>query len=50
MGRLPAEVRAMTPRETAELIEAWNAAQSEASGKVAPPTIDEYEALVARYG
>lgn len=48
MGRLPAEVRALTPIETFELIEAWNAAQ--AGDEIAPPTADEFEDLVARYG
>lgn len=48
MGRLPAEVRAMTPAETDVLIAAWNEAQ--AGDEVAPPTDDEYEDLVRRYG
>jgi hypothetical protein len=50
MGRLPAEVRAMTPLELIELVEGWNAAQSEASGQVQAPTDAEYEELVAKYG
>jgi|GEM_PF-6484783 len=40
----------MTPRETADLVAAWNEAQSEAAGEVAPPTEDEYEELLKRYG
>lgn len=47
-GRLPAEVRALTPAETVLLIEAWNEAQ--AGDAVQPPTEDEYEQLVKRYG
>lgn len=50
MGRLPAEIRAMTPLETIELIESWNAAQRAASGKVEAPTQAEFEDLVAKYG
>ncbi|WP_353475514.1 hypothetical protein PVT71_18280 [Salipiger sp. H15] len=50
MGRLPAEVRGLTPQETSLLIEAWNQAQQDASGEVAPPSVDEYEELVKRYG
>lgn len=49
MGRLPAEVRAMTPKETDLLIEGWNDAQGGDAGPAAP-TDDEYEALVRRYG
>lgn len=48
MGRVPAEVRALTPIETFELVEAWNAAQ--ASDEVAPPSADEFDDLVRRYG
>lgn len=48
MGRLPAEVRAMTPKETDLLIEGWNAAQG-GDGPPAP-TDAEYEELVRRYG
>lgn len=48
MGRLPAEVRAMTPEETIALLSGWNEAQ--AGDAVAPPTEDEYEDLVKRYG
>lgn len=50
MGRLPAEVRALTPRETGLLVEAWNEAQRAASGEVAPPSDEQFEALVAKYG
>jgi len=48
MGRLPAELRAMTPEETDLLIAGWNEAQ--AGDKVQPPTDEEYEELVKRYG
>jgi hypothetical protein len=48
MGRLPAEVRALTPCETFELVEAWNAAN--AGDVVAAPTSDEFDELVGRYG
>lgn len=48
MGRLPAEIRALTPWETAELIEAWNEAQG--GDEPAAPTLEDYDALVARYG
>lgn len=50
MGRLPHEVRAMTPKETFEAVDAWNAAQSEASGDLDPPTLEDLEELEARYG
>ncbi|SLN36544.1 hypothetical protein AQS8620_01298 [Aquimixticola soesokkakensis] len=50
MGRLPGEVRALTPKETSELVDAWNAAQSAASGELPPPTIKDLEELEARYG
>ena len=50
MGLRPAEVRVMTPDETTLLIEGWNAAQADASGKIEAPTDAEYEALVAAYG
>lgn len=45
---MPAEIRALTPWETAELVEAWNAAQH--GDEPAAPTVEEYDALVARYG
>lgn len=48
MGRLPAEVRAMTPEETALLIEGWNEAQSGDDAGVMDA--DEYHDLVRRYG
>jgi len=48
MGRLPAEVRALTPCETFEMVEAWNAAN--AGDVVAAPTSDEFDELVGRYG
>lgn len=50
MGRLPAEVRTLTPKETSELVEAWNEAQAAASGELPPPTIEDLEELEARYG
>lgn len=48
MGRLPAEVRAMTPAETADLIAGWNDAHSDGQPKA--PSLEEYEELVKRYG
>lgn len=50
MGRLPHEIRSLTPQETTELVAAWNAAQAEASGEVEPPSMGDLEDLVARYG
>jgi hypothetical protein len=49
MGRLPAEVRALTPKETDLLIEGWNAANEADTGPAAP-TDAEYEELVRKYG
>lgn len=49
MGRLPAEVRAMTPAETELLVRAWNEANS-GSDMPDAPTADEYEELVRQYG
>lgn len=49
MGRLPAEVRAMTPKETDLLVEGWNAAQGDDAGPAAPSDA-EYEELVRAYG
>ena len=48
MGRLPAEVRAMTPRETALLVQGWNEAQA---GDGAPPamTMDRFDELREMY-
>lgn len=48
MGRLPAEIRALTPAETELVVRAWNAAQ--AGDGPAPPSEAQYEELVARYG
>lgn len=48
MGRLPAEVRAMTPAETDLLIKGWNDAQG--SQMPDAPTAEEYHELVAKYG
>lgn len=48
MGRLPAEIRALTPLETFEMVEAWNAAN--AGDQVDAPTSEEFEDLVAKYG
>lgn len=50
MGRLPPEIWALTPLETADLIQGWNEAQAAASGEVDPPTMDAFEELKARYG
>jgi hypothetical protein len=47
LGRSPAEIRALTPAETALMVESWNAAQ--AGDQVAAPSLDEYEELVSRY-
>lgn len=49
MGRLPSELRAMTPEETCLLIKGWNAAQQEASGQVAPMSRDRFEELKRQY-
>jgi len=38
----------MTPDETGLLVAGWNEAQR--GSMPAAPTLDEYEALVARYG
>lgn len=48
MGRLPAELRAMTPEETTLLVEAWNAAQK---GSAPPPAMsrDRFEELKRQY-
>lgn len=48
MGRLPAEVWALTPADTVLLVEAFNAAQKR--DDVEPPSRAEYEELVRRYG
>lgn len=48
MGRLPAEVRTMTPAETSILIAAWNEAQQ--GDEPAAPTADEMAELVKNYG
>lgn len=48
MGRLPAEIRAMTPAETDMLIAAWNEAQQ--GDDVAPPSSEDYDDLVRKYG
>jgi len=48
MGRLPAEIWAMTPADTDFLCEAWNAEQGDQGP--AAPTDDEYEALLAAHG
>lgn len=49
MNRLPGEVWAMTPSDTLALIGAWNDAQEDAAGKVAPMTMDELDALMRQY-
>ena len=46
-GRLPADIWAMTPRETAEMVEAWNGARADTAP--APMTRDRLEDLVDRY-
>lgn len=48
MGRLPAEVWAMTPAETGDLIAGWNAAHD--TGEPAAMDVDDYEELLKRYG
>lgn len=48
MGRLPAEVRAMTPAETSLLVEAWNDAQS-GDGPPQPMSRDRFLELKAMY-
>ncbi len=40
----------MTPWETDLLVQAWNEAQDAASDEVAPPSIEDYDDLVRRYG
>lgn len=50
MGYRVAEVRAMTPQETALVISGFNDAQKAASGEVDAPSDAEYEALLERYG
>lgn len=50
MGRLPGEAWAMTPHETVELVDAWNAARRAESGEVEPPSMKTLEELDARYG
>ncbi|APX23196.1 hypothetical protein GCM10011326_27630 [Salipiger profundus] len=49
-GDPPATFRAMTPRDTALFVAAWNAAQEEASGDVPAPDMDTLERLEERYG
>lgn len=50
LGRLPSEILHMTPWETDLLVQAWNEAQDAASDEVAPPSIEDYDDLVRRYG
>ena len=40
----------MTPDETALLVQGWNEAQRASSGEVEPPTVEDFDALVAQYG
>ncbi|WP_420415926.1 phage tail assembly chaperone [Marinovum algicola] len=48
-GRLtPADVRAMTPEETALFIEGWNA-ENQSENASNAPSREELEALKARY-
>jgi hypothetical protein len=49
MGFTPAQVREMTPADTALLVRGWNEAHS-SNDDVAPMTSDEYRELVAKYG
>lgn len=49
MGRLPAEVRAMTPAETALLVRGWNEAQEASSGKTQPMSPERFAELKKRY-
>ena len=49
MGRLPAEVRAMTPAETDLLVSGWNEAQASARGDVAPMSVERLQELKDRY-
>lgn len=48
MGRTPAEVRAMTPAETALMVEGWNAANGEDKGP-APMTYERLQELKRLY-
>ena len=48
MGRLPAEVRAMTPEETSLLVAGWNEAHS--TGTVEPMTAERTAELMAQHG
>ncbi|PYE80813.1 hypothetical protein DFP88_11123 [Pseudoroseicyclus aestuarii] len=48
MGRLPAEMRALTPAETALLVTAWNEAQGEGPLPAAP-TAAQMDDLKRRY-
>lgn len=50
MGHCVAAAWAMTPKDTALVVAGWNEAQKAASGEVEAPSLEEYEALVARYG
>lgn len=45
---MPREIWALSPAETDELVAAWNDAQ--AGDQLAPPSPEEYDELVARYG
>lgn len=49
MGKMPAEVRAMTPEETELLISGWNEAQAAGSDTPPPMTPDRLAELEARY-
>lgn len=48
MGRLPAEVRAMTPHETDDLVAGWNEAHSD--GQAEAMSAETYAELVSKYG
>lgn len=49
MGRLPHEIRAMTPRDTELLVRGWNDAQATARGEIAPMSVDRLNELKERY-
>lgn len=48
MTLLPRDVWALSPWETADLVQGFNDAQG--GGDVSPPSVEQYDELVARYG
>jgi hypothetical protein len=48
MGRLPAEIRGLTPRETEDLVAGWNEAHSD--GEPEAMSVETYAELVRQYG